>query len=263
MVATTSHASFRQPNDVSVSLWRYMELSKFVALLQKRSLTFARCDRLGDPFEASIPKGNEALELRAVENLQASIDDAYKMSGRGTPKPGLAEFVAEQQKLLMTSVRLDSRKSHFVSCWHMNEVESAAMWSLYGKSGHSVCIRTDYNTLTKLLSPDHHLGIVRYIDFGKDAIDTSNLFNAMMVKRLSFEHEREARAIIIDQGLYSDDEDRPFILDFAVDITELMKDVYVSPQAPDWFFDVVAGLVAKYALIVNVKRSEMDATPLF
>src|SRR5687768_14667395 len=34
-------------------LWRYMDLAKFLHLLEDRTLFFARADRLGDPFEGA------------------------------------------------------------------------------------------------------------------------------------------------------------------------------------------------------------------
>ena len=38
-----------------MSLWKYMDLAKFTALLQKESLHFCRGDKFADPFEGSYP----------------------------------------------------------------------------------------------------------------------------------------------------------------------------------------------------------------
>ena len=35
-----------------------MDFTKFVSLLEKRALFFARADQLGDPFEGAIPINN-------------------------------------------------------------------------------------------------------------------------------------------------------------------------------------------------------------
>ena len=37
-------------------LWRYMDFTKFVSLLEKSSLFFARADKLEDPFEGYLPR---------------------------------------------------------------------------------------------------------------------------------------------------------------------------------------------------------------
>jgi hypothetical protein len=47
-----SHPSFPQPEDTGVSVWRYIDLSKFVWMLQRKALYFTRADLLGDPYEA-------------------------------------------------------------------------------------------------------------------------------------------------------------------------------------------------------------------
>ena len=47
------HEVFRALPDSAV-LWRYMDLTKLMALLEDRALHFARSDLLGDPFEGSM-----------------------------------------------------------------------------------------------------------------------------------------------------------------------------------------------------------------
>jgi hypothetical protein len=45
-----THVLFDSPAD-SARLWRYMDLSKLIDLLHRKSLFFARADKLGDPWE--------------------------------------------------------------------------------------------------------------------------------------------------------------------------------------------------------------------
>ena len=51
------HPEFHSPPSEAV-LWRYMDFTKFVSLLDRQALFFARSDKLGDPFEGSFPRGN-------------------------------------------------------------------------------------------------------------------------------------------------------------------------------------------------------------
>ena len=44
--------SYQRPSADTV-LWRYMDFSKFVAMLKDKALWFGRIDRLGDPFEGA------------------------------------------------------------------------------------------------------------------------------------------------------------------------------------------------------------------
>lgn len=253
MAAILDHESFHQPPDPGVWVWRYMDLSKFAALLQKRALSFVRTDHLGDPFEGSVP-ASTARFWDAVRSLNASgADSPYA----GMPDPLLSELDVHMQKARRRMVT-----SSYVSCWHVNEAESAAMWRLYSKSSDAVCIRSDYSTLAAALPSECYLGLVQYLDFKTGHINPDNLLNALAFKRRSFEHEREVRAVIWD-GTRMQDEDLPLIRDVPIDLGQLLKGIYVSPEAPEWFRDVVAGLATKYGVEVPVEHSEMNATPMY
>ena len=54
MTADTTHEVFRQPDDPTSNVWRYMDFTKYAAMLESSSLYFARIDKLGDPFEGSM-----------------------------------------------------------------------------------------------------------------------------------------------------------------------------------------------------------------
>ena len=62
---------FHNPSPADAILWRYMDFTKFVSLLETRTLFLARADKLGDPFEGSVPKNN--IILRAT--LESEFSD--------------------------------------------------------------------------------------------------------------------------------------------------------------------------------------------
>ncbi|KAF5417648.1 MAG: hypothetical protein C5S38_01290 [Candidatus Methanophagaceae archaeon] len=47
------HPAFEKPSDEDIKIWRYIDFTKFVSLLDKKALFFARADRLSDSFEGS------------------------------------------------------------------------------------------------------------------------------------------------------------------------------------------------------------------
>jgi hypothetical protein len=47
---------FAQP-DNETRIWRYMDFTKYVAVLLKSGLFFCRCDLLNDRFEGSVTRG--------------------------------------------------------------------------------------------------------------------------------------------------------------------------------------------------------------
>ena len=61
---------FTAPNDPNIHIWRYMDFTKFVSMLQKGGLIFSRADKLGDPFEGFYPKGTE-LAKESTRNIAA------------------------------------------------------------------------------------------------------------------------------------------------------------------------------------------------
>ena len=47
------HRACNPPSSDAI-LWRYMDFTKYVSLLEKRALFFARADKLEDPFEGYL-----------------------------------------------------------------------------------------------------------------------------------------------------------------------------------------------------------------
>jgi hypothetical protein len=102
------------PDDARV--WRYLDLPKFIDLLNTSTLYLSRIAVLGDPFEGSYPRAN------AVELL-------------GDPMSRLGP------------VRRRGRDLWYVNCWHVNDHESAAMWELYAGRGAGLAVQTSYKAL--------------------------------------------------------------------------------------------------------------------
>jgi hypothetical protein len=50
------HPVFAQPISDTVKVWRYMDFTKFVSLIDSRCLFFTRADKFNDSFEGSWPK---------------------------------------------------------------------------------------------------------------------------------------------------------------------------------------------------------------
>ena len=68
MPAQSNHPVFEAPSDTSIKLWRYMDFTKFVSLLDSNSLFFSRADLLGDPYEGSTSHFNQAAWPNVYKN---------------------------------------------------------------------------------------------------------------------------------------------------------------------------------------------------
>jgi hypothetical protein len=233
-----------RPNNTDVKLWRYMEFIKFVDLLQRRALWFARLDQLRDKHEGLLVKSvRETLSVLAMET------EAY------------GGFTHEQW-----------RKRGCVNCWHMSDYESAAMWDLY--SAHvGVAICSHVNRLESAFPRDYSLGSwglygnsVRYVDFDANTEPLVNVATGrpsvraveLHGKRRSFEHEREYR---LTSTLEGTDEDRhgKYI---PVQLEKLIEEVWITPTAPSWVVDVVTNEGKKYGVTAPIQQSKLDGPAL-
>lgn len=234
------HRKFRQPDDENIKVWRYMDFTKFVSLINTQKLYFTRADIFKDPFEGSWPLKN--IELR-------------KKLYTGRTKSGQKMSNDEVSKMI------ESYKLHnAINCWHANEYESSAMWSLYLKCDEGVAIQTTYNRLKESIIDNEKvfLGNVTYIDYETESIYQFSKLVPFFHKRKCFEHEREVRAIVnFKKEILTDG------LQISVDLENLIQNLYVPPNSSKWFFELVKNEVIKFGYAFKVKQSSMDSIPLF
>jgi hypothetical protein len=252
----TQHESFPLPTNKDIRIWRYMDLAKYLSMLDRRSLFFARATMLGDPFEGSSTK----KVISARDFIKANrVMDPRLAAYKDMPDAFFDSWSKMHEWLVRT---------YLVSCWHMNDHESAAMWKIYSSSNESVCIQSTYQRLRCRLPQHVKIGEVRYIDYETDEFSVANGFNFIMHKRLSFVHERELRAIFWQQdGTSAAQADKERIgpngLQLEVDLAALIERVYVSPTAAGWFADVVSSMTRKCGYSFPVDQSSLAEAPLY
>lgn len=239
------YALFMPPENLDVPVWRYMDFTRFVSLLQNRGLFFPMVAKLEDPFEGSFARGNEALRSRVYRHMP----NPYKVTA--------GELV---QKL---------RDHVAVSCWHINERESAAMWKLYSKSDEAVCVQSTFRKLNAAVGSVAKIGVVRYVDYETSWIPESNPLAPFLYKRLSFEHEREVRAIIppSDVGSILSGETKRFSEGgcwVPMQLPEVVDRVLVAPDAPAWLASLVRQVTAHYQFnSIPVALSTLGDAPFY
>ncbi|MGI8422980.1 MAG: hypothetical protein ACR2NO_02490 [Chloroflexota bacterium] len=254
------NSNVKEPPDLRVPVWRYVDLGQLISLLDKRALWFSQVERLagaagadGDPFEGSHP----ALEVgERVDRFFRDLEPDHQRRS--------AELFSDMNRRW--------RKVTYVNCWHMNERESAAMWRVHLGADEGVAIRSTFERLTASLSANEFLvfvGTVDYIDYRTERLANESTFAPILTKRRSFEHEREVRAMLrLDPVSELPVEEIPpelFVpgVSVAVDLETLLESVYVAPGAPRWFREVVESVVDKYGAEVPVMQSGLDDAPLF
>lgn len=130
----------------------------------------------------------------------------------------------------------------FVSCWHAQYSESAAMWSVYAGwdalRRDGVAVRTTFRRLLESLGGTDKVfaGRVGYHDYERDFVPEDNDFE---------------RGHDVPPGIL-----------IPVSLGSLVEEIRVAPSAPGWFRALVVSVVERFGLKVPVKQSAMDAEPL-
>lgn len=234
------HPAFKKPQTETVKLWRYMDFTKFVSLLDKSALFFCRVDKLEDQFEGSYSKANIPFRTALYDCPENELK-------------GLSELHERAKQQLA------------INCWHLSECESCAMWKLYLRSDCGIAIQSSFKRLTDSFAKekrDVFIGKIKYIDYKKDIIPEGNIFWGFMHKRKSFEHEKEMRAVIqlpLKNG-------KPLVSDglfVSVDLDTLIESVYLAPKSARWIRELVYSVQRKYGLNKKTIQSDLDDIPVY
>jgi hypothetical protein len=249
------HPEFVPPEDDEIKIWKYMDFTKLISLLETGCLFFSRADSFDDPFEGSYPRNNVEFRKSVLKELDEESKEHF---------------------LKVINNRKDTNKYWprytAISCWHMNEFESAAMWSLYLKSDEGIAIQSSYNKLKKSIIDDEevYLGVVKYIDYNSYYIKDNNILTPFVHKRKSFEHESELRALMLKMPFSSGEIDfkketikKGGGVPIKVNIKELIDKIYVAPNAPIWFSELVDKTVKRYGYDIEVLPSDINNPPMF
>lgn len=254
--------------DDNVVIWRYMDFAKFVSLLDKEALFFVRVDKLSDRFEG----------FYTIPNVSGILSE---FTG---PAKDVSRLKLAESKFL--------RKCTAVSCWHMNERESAAMWRVYLPGDNGVAVRSSFERLRDSLDACPEpvgFGMVEYVDYQIDCISDRSGLAPCVCKRKSYEYERELRAIFYKKPDYRaifyktpDDyardkgfrpiqeviasfQNHPGLFDeklggmyIRVCLDRLVESVYVSPGSPEWYRKVVKSVMDKYEMSKEIRKSRLD-----
>jgi hypothetical protein len=245
-------------------IWKYMDLPKFVSLLDSDSLYFVQVDKFDDPFEGSVPR----------ENLK------YRKYRKGSDV--VKEPIGQYRKILNAELA----EYTYADCWHMSEAESAAMWDLYTTQGYGIAVTTTIEQYVDMISEYESkvfVGSVNYINYWQDSIQRYDSLAPAFHKRRSFEHEKEFRGVVQDlpyflraaeflkdAKLLKSDVERfdpnpePGI-SISVTAEKLIDHIYVAPDTPSWQKSVVETITESFSGLQrsDVTRSSLEEDPVY
>ncbi len=232
----------------ATNLWRYMDLTKFLDLILNKSIYLRRVDKFEDPYEGFI---SEAYEKGLAEQYEI-VQQNHKIAD--SAKERLHNGHLEALKLMS--------KYAYASCWYLGDIESAAMWKLYGGTNNCVAIRTTIYNLQEAFDDSNdddmglmHLRAIRYVD-ESSSVDAKNYIKPMFEKRKSFSYENEFRALyLLRQGYVNlqipsvpllpklDEIKNEDGKKFEIDVHKLIKQIVISPTADPHFHSIVEKII--------------------
>ncbi|QKT03986.1 hypothetical protein HUS23_09235 [Ectothiorhodospiraceae bacterium 2226] len=150
-----------------------------------------------------------------------------------------------------------------VSSWHMSPHESEAMWRLYSPPEEAVALHSTWGRLREVLPACVRIHTVRYADQADPACLAHEPLYHYFIKRRAFEHEKELRAVVeepcpAERAGEARHSEAGWLV--PVDLEHLITQVYVSPTAADWYYELVQRLSARYGLQCPVERSALTGT---
>lgn len=226
-------------------LWRYMRFPRFVALLASNQLWFARADQFPDHYEGAY----------GGLNAQRRIENYGEVQGR--------QFIERKRREIEYR-----RRRTYLNCWHENPGESAAMWEIYGRDNEAIAIVATFGALRSVFPPEVAVLRVKYVDFRTTFVSEGSSTDPFVYKRLSFDHEREVRAILQEQPEIRSEEDLatehpPKGVLVGNNVLSAVERIHVAPRASDSFLGLVTEVCERYGCAATPLRSSLDDGPLF
>lgn len=175
------------PSDPYTKIWRYVDFAKFVSMLEEKALFFADYKQFDDPQEGCFPPEN----IKKYTQLLGQINKVIPLETRTE--------IAKNHYFKLEKA-FHGAGDFFINCWHMNEVESLAMWKLYSDTNKGIAIQSNIKSLEECLSNYEHaddiaIGMVKY-DPSINWSHECTVYRPFFHKRRSFQHEQELRAIL-------------------------------------------------------------------
>jgi hypothetical protein len=233
---------------------RYLSLYKFISLLKEGKMFFCRLDKLEDKFEGTMTEtafDQLMSEYKYLRDVRQFFDRPI------TDK----EFEVMAKSRIGLAARM---KSNFcVNCWNRYETESYALWKIYGGQDQGIMIKTTYAKLIDAFSKEPrnlYCSEVKYMDYSKDPSDIGNVIIPITRKRKPYSYESEIRLIHgvdLKNGLdydWSKEEYKNGMM-MKVDLSELIKEVIISPFAPKQLGALIGDLLAKYSIEASISQS--------
>lgn len=222
-----------------------MNLDKFNKMISNNGLFFSRADNFMDPYEGSVSHVNKYL--------------------RGEFMPDVTEETMKYRAEFMKRIK----QWTFISCWHMSDFESDAMWRLYATTEKSIAICSTVGQLVSVLDNETRLGPVQYKDFDNEWTPMPDAINQFFFKRKEFEFESEFRAIYQrapedNMGMFDMNTKNTTPGEYVhVNLNILINNVILSPYSKNQEISSISDLINEYSFDIKNSSLSPKVSPSF
>ena len=257
IIKPTDHTPpvFYPQNDYAVV--KYLDLTKYISLLQRQSLFFCRLDKLEDQFEGTTSKANFDSKVKFLKYLRDSGFFTVPL-----PDDKIIDNVNKQYE-----VEKRFKSIFCVNCWNKYETESAALWKIYSDFNKGIMIKSSISRLEKsfeLEETEIQLSEIHYLDYKKERMPDGNKNYPIIHKTKAYSYEDEVRLIYhlkqpywdmdwtkeeVEEGIY-----------IKTDLNELIEEIIIGPYSPKWFFKLIQDISNKYGLDKTIIKSILSIT---
>lgn len=225
---------------------KYLDLTKFISLINEKALFFCRLDKLEDKFEGTGTAHSYEMWFRTFDDIRKKGFLNVELTDADINKK-VEEQLELQNKLKGLTC---------VSCWNRANKESAALWKIYSGFSNGFMIKSSiYKLIESFKSSNEEIQLseINYLDYNKDHFPDLHKYYPFIHKRDAYSYEEEVRLIAIknpESGYDYDWEKEKVQAGFYVscDLNILIDEIVISPFSENWFYELVQDILTMYKM---------------
>jgi len=238
---------YKFPN-LDLKVWHYMDFWKFESIINEKSLYFRRSDKLEDDMEGKYAEANRNYTTAMYERFLKAYPIQDSSEHRETGNEAFRHAV-------------------FINCWHLNRVESAAMWARFTKTENSVFLRTTVRRLFQSVSELNpktnkmELKVVASkVSYAPQTVPRPEWshYGPFFYKDTEFMDEREFRLITHPPENHAIGEE-DVAQKLPIDPTILIEQIVIHPRSPVELKNKIKDFLQTKGLRISVSKSALAA----
>jgi hypothetical protein len=226
-------------------LWKYLKVHRFLEFIRDERLYFAAATQFSDPFEGALAVMPPGFPVDPRYSDYDPVENAFK----------------------------ELKRLSKITCWHIEDHESDAMWQLYSGEGKGIAITTSTERLSAAFKPfrlrpsygEENIasGCVRYVDLLAERLQL-NGSERFFYKHNAFSWEREFRQMISLRMAEEFGADVPNDgIYVECDLSSLVDEIYLGPSLDEETQESVRKACEAKGLADKVKLSCLLGRPRY